>query len=271
MKLDLHIHTTASDGTWTPKELIEQAQLVRLGALAVTDHDSVGNVAEVQQLALANNLKFLTGVELNSTKAGLNFHVLGYGLDINNKALQELMQHNIGLLEDKDVESIVILENEGWPVSSAEFKSYTYDPRRGGWRALAYLIDKGLCTGVNDFFKRIFTAEHQLGFPEFPSIAEVISCIHGAGGVAICAHAASGFHGPGLDNVINLLRNESFDGFECFHSNHTQADTDRLLQHCHKHGLMISGGSDCHGSFVPNRFLGQPTVELAQINLPGLL
>lgn len=271
MLIDLHIHTTASDGTWTPPELITEALKANLGALAITDHDSIGNVAEGQHLALAAGLKYIPGAELNSTKAGLNFHILGYGIDIYNKALLELMQYNEQLLRNKDLQSIELLEKEGWSVSSAEFMRYDYDRRRGGWTALAYLIDKGLCTGVNDFFKRIFTPEHELGFPEFPTIAEVIKTIHSAGGVAICAHAASGFHGPGLDNVINLLREEAFDGFECFHSNHTEADTARLLQHCHKHNLLISGGSDCHGTFVPNRFLGKPMVDSSEIFLPGLL
>lgn len=271
MFIDLHIHTTASDGTWTPRELIKEAQLANLGAIAITDHDSISNVAEAQVLAQAAGIKYIPGTELNSTKAGLNFHVLGYGIDISNKNLLELMQYNEQLLRTKDVQSIELLQKEGWAVDTAEFAHYVYDRRRGGWAALAYLIDKGLCTDVNDFFKRIFTPEHDLGFPEFPSIAEVIKIIHGAGGVAICAHAASGFHGPGLDNVINLLREEAFDGFECFHSNHTEADTTRLLQHCHKHKLLITGGSDCHGTFVPNRFLGKPTVTSSQINLPGLL
>lgn len=268
MQVDLHIHTTASDGTWTASELMEQAQLNNIGALAITDHDSVDNVAEAQRLAKAAGLLYLPGTELNSTKAGLNFHILGYGIDIYNSRLQELMAHNVKLLEDKDIQSIAILEKEGWSINLEEFFHYSYDPRRGGWKALAYLIDKGLCTGVDDFFKRIFTKEHDLGFPEFPSIAEVIDVIHGAGGIALCAHAASGFHGPGLNYVIDLLREESFDGFECYHSCHTEADTQRLLDHCHKHNLYISAGSDCHGSFVPNRHLGVPKVELSQINLP---
>lgn len=270
MFVDLHIHTTASDGTWTPSELIAQAKLAHLGAIAITDHDSVDNVAEAQVLAQAAGLRYLCGTELNSTKAGLNFHVLGYGIDIHNKALKELMAYNIKLLADKDRDSIVFLERDGWPVSAKEFTHYDYDHRRGGWRALAYLIDKGLCTDVNDFFKRIFTPEHDLGFPEFPSIAQVIDVIHGAGGIAICAHAASGFHGPGLDHVLQLLQEEKFDGFECFHSCHTEEDTARLLEHCHKHGLYISGGSDCHGTFVPSRHLGEPKVHISQIRLPLL-
>lgn len=271
MRVDLHIHTTASDGTWSPAELIQEALKQNIGALAITDHDSVGNVAEAQRLAAAAGLRYLAGVELNSTKNGLNFHVLGYGLDIHNRALTELMAHNIALMEDVDVRCIQLLEQEGWSLSTQEFSHYSYDRSRGGFRALAYLIDKGLCRDVNDFFQRIFTAEHQLCFPTFPSISEVISTIHAAGGVALCAHAASGFHGPGLNGVIDLLRPEAFDGFECFHSCHTEYDTNRLLEHCHKHKLLISAGSDCHGSFVPTRFLGVPEVDSSQINLPGLI
>ena len=114
----------------------------------------------------------------------MSFHILGYGIDIHNKQLLELMQHNEALLEQKDVDSIHLLARDGWHVDEAEFARYTYDRRRGGWRALAYLIDKGLCTGVGDFFQRIFTPEHDLGFPEFPAISEVITAIHAAGGAA---------------------------------------------------------------------------------------
>lgn len=163
MRADLHIHTTASDGTWTPAELIAEAVKAGLGAIAVTDHDSVANVKEAQRLALGAGLKFLPAAEICSTKADLSFHVLGYGIDVDNKLLCELMAHNEALLAQKDIDSIAFLQRDGWPVDLQEFASYDYDRRRGGWRALAYLEDKGLCTGVNDFFKRIFTAEYAFG------------------------------------------------------------------------------------------------------------
>lgn len=271
LRADLHIHTTASDGTWTPAEVVEQALRCGLGLLAVTDHDSIANVAEVGRLATAAGIKFLPGAEICSTKEGLSFHILGYGIDIANKPLLELMRHNEALLEQKDVDSIRILAQEGWNVDVAEFAHYSYDKRRGGWRALTYLIDKGLCSGVNDFFTRIFTPEHDLDFPDFPQISDVVAAIHGAGGVALCAHAASGFHGPGLERVMDILRTEQLDGFECYHSNHALEGTQRLLQHCKKHGLLISGGSDCHGSFVPTRHLGEPYVDTDMLCLGRLL
>lgn len=270
MRADLHIHTTASDGTWTPPELIEKALEIDLGVIAVTDHDCVANVDECARLARAAGIKFLSASEISSTKGDLSFHILGYGIDITNKALLELVRYNARLLEQKDIDSIAMLAKEGWDVDSAEFAAYTYDRRRGGWPALAYLIDKGLCTDVNDFFRRIFTPEHDLGFPEFPPIAEVVRIIHAAGGIAICAHAASGFHGPGLERVMDMLRTEPLDGFECYHSGHTAEGTARLLAHCRKHGLYITGGSDCHGTFAPGRNLGEPYVDTSMLNLPLL-
>lgn len=271
MKADLHIHTTASDGTWTPAELIAEAQKVGLGALAVTDHDSVANVAEAQRLAKRAGLKFIPAAEVCSTKNDISFHILGFGIDITNKPLLELLRHNEDLLDQKDVDSVAMLERDGWDVSVAEFEHYTYDRRRGGWRSLAYLEDKGLCSGVMDFFQRIFTKEHDLAFPEFPPIPEVIKTIHEAGGVALCAHAASGFHGPGLEKVLSMLREEAFDGYECFHSGHDEAATKALLQYCKEHKLLISGGSDCHGTFAPGRNLGKPEVYVEDLYLPGLL
>lgn len=232
MKADLHIHTTASDGTWTPEELVAQIKQAGIGAFAVTDHDSVDNVAETERLAAEAGLRFIRGAEICSTKEELSLHILGYGIDIQHPRLVELLRHNEALLEQKDVDSIAMLEREGWDVSRSEFARYTYDRRRGGWRALAYLVDKGLCVDVNDFFKRIFTAEHDLGFPVFPSVSEVVGTIHEAGGIAICAHAASGFHGPGLERVLDVLQSEPLDGFECYHSGHNAEGTARLVQHC---------------------------------------
>ena len=235
-KVDLHIHSTASDGTWTPQELVNAAQAAGLGLIAVTDHDSTANVAETMRIAAANGIKCLPGVEVCSTKDGMSFHILGYGIDTANKPLQELLAHNTYLLEKKDDDSVQLLIKQGWPLDFKEFQNYTYDRRRGGWKSLAYLIDKGLCSGA-----------------------------------ALCAHAASAFHGPGLAQTLVELIEEPFDGFECYHSGHSEEDTQLLLTHCRAEGMLISGGSDCHGSFVPSRHLGKPDVYETDIFLPGLV
>ena len=270
MRADLHIHTTASDGTWDPGQVVKAVLAAGIEVFAISDHDSVLNVAETKSRADAAGLRFIAGVELNSTKDGHNYHILGYGVDIESKRLLELCRHNQRLLEQKDDDSVSNLIDRGWDLSMEEFKEYTYDPHRGGWKALAYLQDKGLCGDVNDFFRRVFTAENNLGFPDFPSIGEVIAVIHEAGGIAICAHLASDFHGAGMQEYLPRLADENLDGFECYHSGHSPEDSRLLAHFCRRHKLYVSGGSDCHGSFVKTRHLGVPFIETDMLYLPML-
>ncbi|HBX75044.1 MAG TPA: PHP domain-containing protein [Acidaminococcaceae bacterium] len=270
MRADLHIHTTASDGTWDPAQVIAAVCAEGIEVFAISDHDSVANVTETKKLAEGAGLQFIAGVELNATKDGHNYHILGYGIDITNKTLLELCRHNQGLLERKDDDSIQNLIARGWPLSMEEFTEYSYDPHRGGWKALAYLQDKQLCGDVNDFFRRIFTAENDLGFPDFPSVSEVVKVIHQAGGLALCAHLASDFHGAGMQEYLPRLVGEELDGFECYHSGHSAEDSRLLAHFCRRHKLCISGGSDCHGSFVPSRHLGIPVIDTDSLYLPVL-
>ena len=114
MRADLHIHTTASDGTWDPAQVVEAVCAAGIGVFAVSDHDSVANVEETKLLAAQAGLCFLPGVELNSTKDGHNYHILGYGIDSHNTALLELCRHNQRLLEQKDVDSVRNLIERGW-------------------------------------------------------------------------------------------------------------------------------------------------------------
>jgi len=271
VRADLHIHTTASDGTWDPADVVREVKKAGIGAFAVTDHDSVRNVDETARLAKKEGLLFVPGVELNTTKEGHNIHILGYGIDTKNKRLLELCDHNESLLRKKDDDSILLLVKEGWPISMEEFRSYSYDRKRGGWKALAYLQDKGLCGDVNDFFGRIFTAEHHLAFPVFATVKDAIDAIHGAGGLALCAHLASSFHGSDMKGYLELLSREKLDGLECYHSGHSREDSLYLAGWCETRHMCISGGSDCHGSFVASRHLGVPEIDTKMLILPGIL
>lgn len=204
-KVDLHLHTMASDGSWTPQELVHAAKKAGLGIMAVTDHDSLDSVAPVMKLAPKEGIEVIAGVEMCSTYEGRCFHILGYGFDCSNPILLEHLAHNRRLLEETDERAIGILSEEGWPVSVKEYRNYVYDPRRGGFKALFYLVDKGLCRDIKDFFSRIFIKKRGLDFPVFPSIEETVATLHKAGGVALLAHAASHFHGPGLARTLEAV------------------------------------------------------------------
>ncbi len=271
LRCDLHIHTTASDGTWTPTELVSEAQKISLGVIAVTDHESIANVAKTVELARKEGIVVIPGVEISATEDGNSVHILGYGIDVDNQALLELLAYNNKLLEDKDDDSIRTLIDAGWDIAWEEYEQYVHNPSRGGFKSLSYLEDKGLCSGVADFFGRIFTAENNLSFPDFAPITRVIETIHGAGGLAFLAHGASSFHGRCLEDTLENISQYNFDGYECFHSAHSLEATATLVRYCQQHNKLISGGSDCHGSFTPSRKLGRPQIYTNDLLLGRLL
>ena len=272
IKTDLHIHTTASDGSWSPIQLMEAVRKAEIQLFSITDHDSVDNVPEVTGLAKEYGVAFLPGVEICSTHLGKQFHILGYGIDCQSPVLQKLLQHNMRLMEEADRRCIRQLISQGMKtVDYEEYLAYRHKPERGGWKSLNYLVDKGLCHGVGDFFGRLFTPEKGIRFPEFPRPDEVISAIHAACGVAVLAHPGSEFHGAVLEETLEYFLSEAIDGVECFHPGHDRETTATAKAWCRKRGLLVTGGSDCHGSFVPGRRLGQPEIDLAELNLGSLL
>lgn len=270
MRVDLHLHTTASDGSWTPEQLMGQIVKAGIELFAVTDHDTVANVQSMQRLAQAAGIAFIPGVEISTTHNDRSFHILGYGIDPEHKSLQELLHTNMTMMEELDHDSIRKLIQQGLPISYQDYVNYQNEPSRGGWKSLNFLIDQGLCDGVHDFFARLFTAERGISFPVFSEPAVVIDVISKAGGVAILAHPGSEFHGASLTETLEFFLDQDIHGIECFHPGHNAADTQLALDWCEKYNRLITGGSDCHGEFVGSRQLGQPMIELAQLRL-GLL
>lgn len=270
MKVDLHLHTNASDGSWTPEELVQHIVRAQIGLFSVTDHDSIQNVQSAKRFAAEVGVDFLAGVEVSATMSGQSFHIIGYGIDAEAEPLLKILRHNVALLEEVNRDSIRKLIADGFRIDYDEYCAYQHDLARGGWKSLNFLIDKGFCLDVDDFFQNVFTLERGLGFPEFPSPAEVVDAIKAAGGVPVLAHPGSTFHGAELERTLDLFGHQMIEGVECFHPGHDAATTKRVLQWCNRHDLVVTGGSDCHGEFVPQRRLGVPEILLEQLKLGKL-
>ncbi len=267
MKIDLHVHTTASDGSWSPQQLVSQAQRAGIACLAVTDHDTTAHVAVTADLAEAAGLAFIKGVEICTTLKGQSFHILGYGIDTGNENLQHLLHHNTKLMEETDHDSMVKLIACGLPIDLQEYETYRHNPARGGWKSLSFLIDKGLCHSAGDFFSELFTSERGITFPEFPLPSQAIAVIRDAGGFPVLAHPGSAFHGHELDEALNTFGREDIAGIECYHPSHQTETTRDAIAWCHRHSKLITGGSDCHGEFIPDRKLGYPSITIDQLQL----
>lgn len=271
MRVDLHIHTTASDGDWGPEQLVDEVKKAGIGLFSVTDHDTIANLRMTAALAIEANLLFLPGVEICSTIKDQSFHILGYGIDGDNDVLGKLLRHNTCLMEEIDHESIKKLIGSGLAINYDEYCAYQHDPARGGWKSLNFLIDKGFCQDINEFFAHLFTKERGISFPEFPHPSEAIAAVRAAGGLSVLAHPGSGFHGSTLEETLDFFEREDIQGVECYHPCHNPNTTQQAVQWCNKRGLLITGGSDCHGGFVEGRYLGNPGLGLEQLRLGRLL
>jgi len=276
MRVDLHIHTTASDGCWTPERLIQESLKIGLDILAVTDHDSVDSLTSVTNLARANGLRLVTGTEISCTLGGELFHILGLGIDFTNPALTQLLASNTALMEQKDDDSVKNLIQRGYCLDFREYQDYRYDLTRGGWKALNFLIDKSICTGPADFFSKLF-AQEPVPFPIFPHPEEVLKIIKKAGGLAILAHPGGNLGGDltkqnhQIEATLALFLEMGLDGLECYHPSHSPAVTQICLEWCQRNRRLISGGSDCHGEIIPSRRLGQPVLTADLLQLGDLL
>jgi predicted metal-dependent phosphoesterase TrpH len=269
MKVDLHIHSQASDGTWSPAQLVEQVRAAGIDIFAAVDHDCMASVAACEALALESGLRFLRGVEISTTMNGNLYHMLAYGFDSSNIALRRLLDSNYRQHEATDLECLHILQRDNFPVDLGAYEAYENDPARGGWKALNYLIDLGICTGVDDFLSRLFGKHRPMPFPTFPSPAEIVAIIVAAGGVPILAHPGAQWLNN-IEAVLEDFRHAGIRGLECYTSYHNPDAAQRFVAWCRRHDLLITGGSDCHGDFVPNRKLGVPPITDNDLRLGEL-
>jgi predicted metal-dependent phosphoesterase TrpH len=267
-RADLHLHTTASDGRWPPERLIDEVQRAGIGLFSVTDHDSLGSLAEVSQLVGGSGLCFLPGVELSARLNGQVYHLLAYGFDANDSDLLALVAENNVRLTSADDVVVDLLAEAGYSVSPGDYAGYRWDRRRGGWKALNYLIDQGLCRDTRDYFERVLR-DIDRPHPDFPPPEEIVSVVRRAGGVVLLAHPGVSFYNGLTVSQLDQLVDMGVAGLECYSFHHDEETTRGFVSYCLGRNLLITGGSDCHGGLV-GRSLGMPLIYARDLKLGDL-
>jgi predicted metal-dependent phosphoesterase TrpH len=248
--IDLHAHTTASDGRSTPRELVERARAVGITTIAVTDHDTMAAVPETAALAESAGLGFVPGIEITSVSRGKDAHVLGYFLSADAPGLSELITDQRRRRVERAREIGRRLEQMGAPIDVDALLASAGD--RSG-KAIARpqiaqaLIAAGHVATVAEAFDR-FLGENCAAYVPHTgaSPAEVVKLIAAGGGIASLAH-------PGhlkQDDVIPELVDAGMAALEVYHSSHDEAATAHYLQIARRHALAVTGGSDYHGEGV---------------------
>lgn len=248
---DLHTHSTASDGTFTASEVVEHANDIGLKAISLTDHDTVGGVAEAIRTGERLGLKVIPGIEMGSDSDGKDIHVLGYFIDYRDEKL-------LSILEELKIQRLSRAEEMCFKLAQAKMNVSVDDALAlapGGVLTRAHIaravVNKGYADSVNKVFERYLGNGKSCFVPKYNlSVEDVIDTIKAAGGLPVLAHPKL----SGVDNRIESLVGTGLCGIEVYCLDHTKADVKRYLRITDHFSLVATGGSDCHGPRTPGRF-----------------
>jgi len=258
--VDLHLHTTASDGRCSPLALVEQAAGAGLSVMAVTDHDTTASVDEVRVRAAENGIEAIPGIEITAVEDGRDIHVLGYFLRTTDASFREFLAGQRRIRVDRVRTIAGRLAELGMPVDLSEALAATaqLSGRAIGRPQVARaMVAAGHVADTREAFDKWLARDQPAFVPRSgPSPATVIETIHSAGGLASLAH-------PGrtlIDHRIPALRDAGLDALEAYHSDHDPASADRYHRIADALGLLLTGGSDYHGDPVHGVSIGSATL-----------
>lgn len=265
-KVDLHLHSYASDGEWSAKEIIEELDRNSISIFSVTDHDDVRCVTEIdEQIRFRSDLTYIKGVEATVTYKGREHHILTYFIDAYDPGLLEVLERNRQVREAYNNALMDWLSKSYPHISPEAYRNYIYNPFQGGWRAFGYLIDNGVIDSLGDYFAktRDFYYEKIFISPEY-----YLAKMKKLGYKTVLAHPPAYVEGDFYEEEhLDHFRELGLDGIECYSQYlNDPVNAEYYVAYCQRYGMMITGGSDCHGNFAGRR-VGYPDLDESMIRL----
>ena len=262
--IDLHTHTTASDGQYSPAEVVKMAKEKNIELLAITDHDTISGLDEAIAAAKELDLNFIPGIEI-STHKGVEIHMLGYGVDPHNPTLLEKCVEYEESRSGRAGKICDYLNRLGIPVDLDEVRAYAGEGSIGRPHFAQWLQEHGIVRSRREAFERFLTTPRFLAETERvkPSPEEAIALIHEAGGIAVLAHPGLiKFGKKNLELLIKGFKEAGLDGVECIYSKHEKKQEEFFIRMAKKYELDITAGSDYHGDKVkPEIGLGMKVAD----------
>ena len=260
MEIDLHIHTTASDGTLSPAAVVQYAKEKGLRTIAITDHDTVEGIAEGLGEGRRLGLEVIPGVELSVDFAKGTMHLLGYYIDHTYAELLEKLTVVQQARAERNLKIVEKLRALGIDIDLAEIKE---TPEHGqiGRPHFAYtMVQKGYVQNIQDAFDRYLGKGGPAYVEKFRfSPQEAMDIIHKAGGITVLAHpfTLNQLQLYDLEPVIVELKEKGLDGIEVYYPEHSEGQTKLYRNLAQQYGLAITGGSDFHGLNKDEEDLGE--------------
>lgn len=273
-RLDLHLHTTHSDGSCTPTEVVNMAHRAAVTALAITDHDITTGIAEAIAVGQQCGIEIIPGVEISSLAGSSEVHILGYFLDWQDFDLLERLKTLRDARHRRNPQIIERLQTLGIGITYDEVRSLAGTDSIGRPHIARVLMDKRVVASAKEAFDR-FLAEGKPAYVprELPSPAEAIRWIKAARGLAVLAHPTwvRGAEQPLID-LVRQLKADGLDGVEVYYSTHAARQTREYLSLAQQLGLLVTGGSDFHGLTKPDIEvgIGKGTLHIPTSLLPKM-
>lgn len=262
-EIDLHIHTTESDGTCSPEEVVRLAKEAGLRAVAITDHDTAAGYPAAAEAGARLGVEVVPGVELKAVHR-CTVHVLGYYIDPQSSALAPVLEWVLRDRDDRNRKIAAHMAADGIPVDYEEMRR-RFGAAIGSPHFAELLVELGLASNVKDAIDRYM----EKGRPyyerrHFLTLEQAIGCIRASGGLAVLAHPFQyRLDEEGLRELIETAIGFGLSGMECRYSGYDEARTAYLLDLAGEYGLFPTGGSDFHGTVKPRFALGSGTGSLA--------
>lgn len=242
---DFHLHSTHSDGSDTPARVAERAAEAGLDAIALTDHDTTSGVPEAAAEAARLGIELLNGVEVSAEWGVHEVHILGLGVRLEANALHAALDRQAAARRERGKKMVEKLNALGVPVSWDNVAARAEAGVVGRMHVALEVLETGHATSVQNVFDKYIKAGKPAYVPKLRlTVAESIDLIHDARGLAFWAHPALG----GLPKHFDALMEHPFDGIEVYHSRHDSGHAQHLLEYARDKNLLVTGGSDCHGT-----------------------
>lgn len=262
--VDLHTHTTGSDGTLSPTQLVKRAASLGLCAVAITDHDSVSGIDEAIAAAADLPIEVVPGVELSTEYSGTEIHVVGLFIDRTNAELRQQLIRFRDNRDNRNVKMINWLQEAGYRITAKEIYARNPGAVIARPHIARYLTDTGQAESMQWVFDHLIGA----GCPYYVERYKItpmraVELIHAAGGTAILAHPCMyKISRELLIQMVEEMITAGLDGIEALYSRSKDNDEAYYRSMAERYGLLLSGGSDFHGSNKPDIELGTGTGNL---------
>lgn len=278
MLADLHMHSYYSDGTMSPREIVEDAKKRNVQLIAITDHNVLDSYTELKEAAEEFGINVIRGVEIDARFEDIVVHILAYNFQDNEKLFNLVHKAKNELLETS-IELIKRMENDYENISSKDYEAYDYDRRKGGWKGIHYLFDRGITSELFEGVK--YYGQYKCGheYFDYPTVEEVTEAVHEANGYVVLAHPCNYYKDNTKEEILEKLekfKSIGIDGVECYYPANSEMMRETCIEFCKKNNMIITVGSDSHGDFGAvskgiEYYIGAVKKDSSELNLKDMI